>query len=98
MLRGIHTSTSGLVLNQRRLAISAHNTANLTTADATKLRVRAREAPQGGVEARTTGSRAEVRSIEEAVEQLDSAQHFVANARVVQTQDDMLGMLLDLEV
>ena len=97
MLRGIHTSTSGLVLNQRRLAISAHNTANLRTADAAKLRVRAREAPQGGVEAGTTGSQAEIRPVEEAVEQMVSAQHFVANARAVQTQDDMLGALLDLE-
>ena len=100
MIRGISVSASGLLINQKRLEASTHNAANLTTAERTRLRVDGREVERGGVEARVRiageGRRDEV--VEDAVEQIDAAQEFKANARAVQTQDELLGVLLDVEV
>tara|TARA_Y100000588_G_scaffold311269_1_gene337210 strand:+ start:108 stop:410 length:303 start_codon:yes stop_codon:yes gene_type:complete len=98
MIRALPTSASGLQANQQSLHASAHNTANLTTKEATKVRVQASELPQGGVQTRgkIAGGAAQIEPVEEAVEQITAAQHFKARARSVQTQDEMLGVLLDI--
>lgn len=98
MIRALSTSASGLRANQQRLKASAHNTANSTAPDTAKLRTRAQEIPGDGVQTQTraSGSKARGEPVEEAVEQIAAAQNFKANVRAVQTQDDMLGTLLDL--
>ena len=60
------------------------------------LRVRGQEGPGGGVVA-SVEIGAETDVVQEAVTQISSATHFQANVRAVQTQDAMLGTLLDLE-
>ncbi len=98
MIRALSTSALGLRANQQRLEASAHNTANSTVSETAKLRTQAREIPRGGVQTQTraTNSKARGEPVEEAVEQIAATQNFKANVRAVQTQDDMLGTLLDL--
>lgn len=99
MIRALSTSASGLRANQQSLQASAHNTANLTTEEAAKVRVQSKEVKGGGVQtqAKLTGGAEPVEEAEEAVEQITAAQNFKANARSVQTQDEMLGALLDIK-
>lgn len=102
MIRAFSTSASGLRANQQSLQASAHNTANLTTEEAAKVRVQSKEVKGGGVQtqAKVTGGAAQIEPVEEAeeaVEQITAAQNFKANARSVQTQDEMLGALLDIK-
>ncbi len=96
MIPGLSTSTSGLVFSQNRLHASAHNTVNLNTKDAAKAKVRGGEISQEGVRARYSVSDGEIAFVEEAVEQILSGYHFTANLRTVETQDQMLGALLDV--
>ena len=114
MIGGLSSpSHSGLRHIQRRLEASAHNTANLTTAATTILRVAGREEPPGqGVTSQTSG-RSEVRFrgdadgaastgrrtapfVDEAVEQISIEHQAGALRRVAQTQDDMLGILVNI--
>ena len=99
MIRSLYTSATGLQHQQRRLHASAHNTSNAATpADATvPLRTSGTERAAGGVDSHA--QRVETTdALREAVVQIDSAQAFAANGRVVQTQDEMLGALLDIEI
>ena len=79
MIGGLSISQSGLRHDQRRLEESAHNTANLTTAKTTASPAAQRSAP----------------FVDEAVEQISIVHQAGALRRVVQTQDDMLGILMD---
>ena len=99
MISALSTSASGLRANQQRLQAPAHNTANLTTEEAAKVRVQSKEVKGGGVQtqAKVTGGAEQIEPVEEAVEQITAAQNFKANARSVQTQDEMLGALLDIK-
>ena len=112
MTKGINTAASGLTANQRRLQISAHNTANLNTKNFKKSRASLKEGKHGGVEATvrkeevpgtptqetdpSDGASANVEIAEETVEQISARRGFKANAQVIRTQDEMLGKLLDL--
>ena len=80
MIGGLSISHSGLRHAQRRLEASAHNTANLTTAKTTASTTAQRPAP----------------FVDEAVEQISIVHQAGALRRAVQTQDDMLGILMDL--
>ena len=82
----------GLRHQQHRLHASAHNTANAGVDEAEAVRLRT-----GGVQTQTLQS-ASTDALREAVVHIDSAQSFAAQARVVHTQDDLLGTLLDVEV
>lgn len=99
MIRSLYTSATGLQHQQRRLHASAHNTANATTpADATvPLRTSGTERAAGGVDSHSQRV-ATTDALRESVVQIDSAQAVAANVRAVQTQDEMLGALLDIEV
>ncbi len=98
MINSLSLSASGLRLQQQRLEASAHNTANTTTRkdESASLRVRGQEGPGGGVVARVeTGAETDV--VQEAITQISSARQFQANVRAVQTQDEMLGALVDVK-
>ena len=96
MIHGLSISSSGLAFNEKRLNASAHNTANLTTEDAARAHVQAEEVPGGGVRSRHSASDRDIRVVDESVEQILAGHHFTANVRAAQTQDEMLGVLLDL--
>jgi len=85
MLQGLTSSQSGLRSAEERLRSTAHNTANATT-----------EAPEGGVRTEVELGQPHQR-VEDAVEMIAAEQHFAAGVRAVQTQDEMLGALLDIE-
>ncbi|MFT5086804.1 MAG: flagellar basal body rod protein FlgC [Candidatus Latescibacterota bacterium] len=97
MIQGLNNSASGLLHQEQRLRASAHNTANTTTPEerAARLRVQGQEQSGGVVSLTEIGGISD--AVRESVTQIDSAQAFSANVRAVQTQDEMLGTLLDLE-
>ena len=92
MIRSLYSSAVGLRHQQHRLHASAHNTANAGVDQAEAVRLRT-----DGVQTQTLQA-ASTDALREAVVHIDSAQSFAAQARVVHTQDDLLGTLLDLEV
>ncbi len=96
MLQRLTISRSGLRFAQQHLRSTAHNTANATTAERSSLRVRGRQAPEGGVRIEVELGQPRQR-VEDAVEMIAAEQHFASGVRAVQTQDNMLGALLDIE-
>ena len=92
MLQRLTISLSGLRFAQQHLRSTAHNTANATTAEKSSLRVRGRHAPEGGVRIEVELGQPCQRRVEDAVEMIAAA-----GVRAVQTQDNMLGALLDIE-
>ena len=93
---------SGMRAAQRNLDTSAHNIANLQTPDFQRQQVVQTEAANGaGV--KTELQRAETAQASdgfgqlpnEVVAQTTSVYNFAANLKTVQTQDEMLGSLLD---
>ena len=95
MLQGLTISQSGLRSAQERLRSTAHNTANATTEETVSLRARGREAPEGVCTKIELGQPHQ--RVEDAVEMITAERHFAAGVRAVQTQDEMLGALLDIE-
>ncbi|WP_042422355.1 flagellar basal body rod protein FlgC [Comamonas granuli] len=91
-------ASSGLRAAQQRLDASAHNIANAQTPGMRPLRVEQAEAatPPGGV--RTSVQRASQPGValeQEMVDQMSATYAFKANLRTLQTQDRMLGALLN---
>jgi len=87
---------SGLQAAQTRLGSSAHNIANSMTPGFRRQIVAQQSAPNGGVT--TTIERAPEAgdALAEDLVALKLAQHlFTANLKVLRTQDQMLGTLLD---
>jgi flagellar basal body rod protein FlgC len=96
MIQGLSISSSGLAHNEKRLNASVHNTANLNTEYAARAHVRAEEIPAAGVQTHHFASDRDITAFEESVEQILAGHHFTANVRAAQTQDEMLGVLLDV--
>ena len=95
MLQGLTISQSGLRSAQEGLRSTAHNTANATKEETVSLRARGSEAPEGVC---TKGELGQPHQrVEDAVEMIAAERHFAAGVRAVQTQDEMLGALLDIE-
>lgn len=93
---------SGMRAAQLRLDTSAHNVANAQTPDAQRQGVTQTAQPGlGGVDARvgldgaSTGGTDFEHLAGDMVEQRMSVYSFAANLRTVETQDRMLGTLLD---
>ena len=87
---------SGLHAAQTRMGSAAHNIANAVTPNFRRQTVAQQTAPNGGVT--TTIQRAPVQgdALAEDLVALKLAQHlFTANLKVLRTQDQMLGTLLD---
>ena len=93
----IHTALSGMNAASLRLDTSAHNIANSMTPGFKRQSTLQEAAPGGGVRASVTQAEAEGTSLaEDLVTQIDASYQFKANLKVVQTQDRMLGALLDM--
>ena len=92
MIQGLSTSHSGLRFAQERLRSTAHHTANRTTTE----RASGHERREVGVASEVVPAARRHRG-EDAVEMIAAGQHFAAGVRVVQTQDELLGALLDSE-
>lgn len=104
-------SLSGMRANQQRVAAAAHNTANLSTDGFERQRLRADEAPSGGVrtkvdtvelskEAReisesTEGPQNNVNTVEETISRIESKHGFNSNLKAFQASDRMMKSLLD---
>jgi flagellar hook-associated protein FlgK len=87
---------SGLHAAQTRMSSSAHNIANAVTPGFRRQVAAQQTAPNGGVA--TTIERAPTQgdALAEDLVALKLAQHlFTANLKVLRTQDQMLGTLLD---
>jgi len=87
---------SGLHAAQTRMSSSAHNVANAVTPGFRRQVVAQQTVPNGGVA--TTVERAPTQgdALAEDLVALKLAQHlFTANLKVLRTQDQMLGTLLD---
>lgn len=96
-LDALGAALSGIRSALTRQATSAHNIANVNTDDYRPLRTIEEESPAGGSSARVVRDATPgVDLAGEAVEQIRSQYGLAANARVVKTQQSMLGAILDL--
>ena len=87
---------SGLQAAQLRMASSAHNIANAVTPGFRRQVVAQQTAPNGGVSTTIERAPAPGDALAEDLVALKLAQHlFTANLKVLRTQDQMLGTLLD---
>ncbi|MDP6699348.1 MAG: hypothetical protein QGH25_06855 [Candidatus Latescibacteria bacterium] len=96
MIQGFYTSHSGLRFAQERLRSTAHNTANSPTTEMASGRTSGHERRDVGIASEVIPAARRYRG-EDVVEMIAVSQHFAAGVRVVQTQDEMLGALLDRE-
>ena len=98
MTLSLYLCATGLHHQQHRLSASAHNTANAGVDEAKAVRLRASgvQRENGGVKTHTQQA-SSTDALREAVVQIDSAKSFAAQVRVVQTQDDLLGILIDIK-
>lgn len=89
---------SGLQAAQARLDASAHNTANMNTPGFRRLRAEPSEAAgQGGVATAVQRAPQEGVALEqEVVDQMTATYAFKANLQTLQTQDRMMGALLNV--
>lgn len=88
---------SGLQAAQLRLDSSAHNVANMNTNGFRRQTVTQEDAPDlGGTRASVGKADDEGVALErEVVDQMSATYVFKANLKTVQTQDEILGSLLD---
>lgn len=90
-------SISAVNAAEMRMAVSAHNTANLNTEDARAQRVSLQEAPdRGGVEATVETVEAPPDILTETIEQINVDNYLQGNLAAVRTQDQMTGSVIDL--
>lgn len=97
----LSTAVSGLNASAQRVSVSAFNVVNANTPDFSPLRVQS--TTQGGGQGTPTGVKTEVTegtgSVDlatEAVNQIQAAISYTANASLIQTADELAGTLLDL--
>ena len=89
-------SLSGMNAAMLRLDAAGNNIANASTPGYRRQGVAQSEAPEGGVTTSVTRADAPGENLaEDMVNQLSASYSFKANLRVVKTQDEMLGALLD---
>ena len=92
------TSLSGMNAAQTMLGSSAHNVANVNTANFRRQQVAQSEQASGGVATTITKASAEGPALEDdMVTQLQAKNAFLANLRVFKTSDAMAGSLLNLK-
>jgi flagellar basal body rod protein FlgC len=92
---------SGLNAASTRLNVSAHNIANSQTPEFRRQQVEQTALAEGGVSVSLdTASEFESAPLasltEDVVQQMSAAYAFKANLKVIQTEQDLLGQLLDL--
>ena len=87
---------SGIQAAFVRMAVSAHNVANINTEGFRASRVFQRERIGGGTEAYVRQTDAPTDYATEAVEQIVSKHMVKANAAVIRTHDQMIGSLVNI--
>jgi flagellar hook protein FlgE len=93
----ISTALSGMNAASLRLDTSANNVANSLTPGYKRQTTEQQATPGGGVATTVTQADAEGESLaEDLVTQIDASYQFKANLKVLQTQDRLLGTLVDL--
>ena len=99
MESGLNIGSTGMKAAQQRLEGVAQNQATRGAAERSRVRVENREGMHGGVEGQfqQAGEAGSSEAVDGAVEQIAAASQLKASARAVQTRDEMLGTLLDLE-
>ncbi|WP_422508532.1 flagellar basal body protein [Stenotrophomonas sp. GZD-301] len=87
---------SGMRAAQQGVQVAAHNVANLSTPDATRLQVQRGAAPAGGVQT-TVGATAQdpAAPLTDLLAARTEVLAFTANAALIRRADDMVGVLLD---
>lgn len=89
---------SGMNAAQLHMSSAAHNIANSATAGFKRQLVDQKTLPEGGVAATISQASTEGSSmVEDLVGQLIARYQFIANLRVIQTEDRLMGALLDTE-
>jgi flagellar hook protein FlgE len=88
---------SGMNTAQLRLGSSAHNIANALTPGFRRQLVVQQALPEGGVQADVTQAAIEGAALaDDLVAQMSASYAFVANLKAIQTQDRLMGSLLDI--
>jgi flagellar hook-associated protein FlgK len=88
---------TGLNAASRRIAVSAHNTANATTPDFTSQRVVQSSIVEGGVRTDVVNVEGQGVSLEdEVVNQVQASYDYKANLKVLKVKDEMDKALLDI--
>lgn len=94
---GLSTALSGISVANERLRASAGNIANLQTTDFRRQQVEAQTLATGGVKAEVRQVEAAGHAVEaDLLTQKSATYAFVANLRVLQTQIQASGTLLDI--
>ena len=94
----ISTALSGMNAASLELATSAHNIANGQTPGFRRQSVARQATEGGGVSAEVIQADAAGESLaEDIVTQMSASYAFKANLKVLKTQDEVLGSLLDLK-
>ncbi|HET8869006.1 MAG TPA: flagellar basal body rod protein [Aquabacterium sp.] len=90
---------TGISAASLRMDVAAHNIANTETAHFRRQQVsQAAEAALGGVKATLSFSAAEGDALaNDLVQQKAASYEYIANLRVIKTQDQMTGSLLDMK-
>ena len=92
------TSLSGMNAAQTMLNSSAHNVANVNTANFRRQQVAQSEQASGGVTTNLSKASTEGPALEDdMVGQLQAKNAFLANLRVFKTSDAMAGSLLNIK-
>lgn len=87
---------SGLQAAQTRLDASAHNIANLQTENFHRQEVAQQSVEAGGTTASVRRAEAPGAALpQDLVEQISAGYSFVANLKVIETEKQMMGALLD---
>jgi flagellar hook protein FlgE len=88
---------SGMNAAQLRLGSSAHNIANALTPGFRRQLVVQQSVPEGGVQASVTRAALEGPALaDDLVAQMSAGYLFIANLKAIQTQDRLMGSLLDI--
>jgi flagellar basal body rod protein FlgC len=98
-IRAVDRASSGLQLASRRLAASAHNSANALTDGFRRVDVTGAEAAAGGVTPRVTTAPADAPSadpVADVVDRKTTAVLYRANLAVAKAADEMTGQVVDL--
>ncbi|AEA33392.1 flagellar basal body protein [Hippea maritima] len=100
----INTSLSGIKNAFYRQDITANNVANINTKNYKQVNVINQEAKGGGVEAKTTVSKAapnrngnNVSLADQMVNQISNQDQNKANVNVIRAQNEMIGSLIDIK-
>ncbi|WP_025209515.1 flagellar basal body protein [Hippea sp. KM1] len=100
----INTSVSGIKNAFYRQDVTANNVANINTKNYKQINVINEEAGGGGVEAKTTLSKAapnrngnNVSLVDQTVNQINNQAQNKANVNVLRAQNEMIGSLIDIK-